>query len=196
MEKTKVTTTGAVLTAIIASLCCIGPIAVATIGVGSIAAFSVFWEYRPYFIGLTAVLLGFAFYLTYRKREVACEDGTCKTESASRWSKMTVWFVALLAALAVAFPYITVTHAQEDDPSAISAASVVLKIDGMDCKGCAAGLEATLAHTKGIHKAKVLFDEGKGVVKYDPEVIQPEQIVELVDETGFTATLVNQTESL
>lgn len=192
MEKAKLTMTGAVFTAVIASLCCIGPIAIATIGVGSIAAFSVIWEYRPYLIGFTVVLLGLAFYLTYRKREVVCEDGSCKVESAGKWKKLSVWFATLVAALAIAFPYISVPQTQTDSQSPIAAAALVLKIDGMDCRGCAAGLEATIAHTNGVHKAKVLFDEGKGVVQYDPSTIQPEQIVALVNETGFTATLTHK----
>lgn len=60
-------------------------------------------------ISLTVVLLGFAFYLTYRKREVACEDGSCRIESPGRWSKFTVWLAALLAGIAIAFPYFNLT---------------------------------------------------------------------------------------
>jgi mercuric ion transport protein len=196
MEKEKLTTTGAVAAAIIASLCCIGPIAVAMIGVGSVAAFSVFWEFRLYLIGLTLILLGLAFYFTYRKREVVCEDGTCKFESAGKWSKGAVWTATLLAALAIAFPYFGSTDTaaaqsmlSRQSTKSPNAAIAILNIEGMDCKGCAKGLEATLARLDGVKKAVVEYDQGRAVIEYDSTKIKSNQLIASVDETGFTATL-------
>ncbi len=105
MNKTSVSSIGGVLTAVLASLCCIGPVILGLIGLGTIGAFSVFESYRLYFIGFTIAILGLAFYLTYRKREVKCEDGTCKLESAGKWNKMMVWLATALSALAILFPY-------------------------------------------------------------------------------------------
>ncbi|MGH7457368.1 MAG: mercuric transporter MerT family protein, partial [bacterium] len=105
MQKTALSTIGSVVTAIVASLCCIGPAVLAIVGAGSFGAFAAFEKYRPYFIGVTAVLLGAAFYLTYRKREVLCEDGTCKIQGAGKWNKIGVWSATIIAALAIAYPY-------------------------------------------------------------------------------------------
>ena len=105
MKKTTVTSVGGVIASILASLCCIGPVVLALVGIGSIAAFSTFELYRPYLVGLTTVLIGIAFFFTYRKREVKCEDGTCKVESTGIWSKVGVWGATLIAAGAIAFPY-------------------------------------------------------------------------------------------
>lgn len=197
MEKEKLTTTGAVLTAIIASLCCIGPIAVAMIGVGGVAAFSMFWDYRPYLIGLTVGLLGLAFYFTYRKREVVCEDGTCKFESASKWSKSAVWLATLLALLAIVFPYFGSTESAvaqsmlSQEPNRKPASAVaILNIEGMDCRGCAAGLEATLGRLSGVHKAAVEFEKGRAVVEYDSTKITTGRLIRSVEETGFQSTVV------
>lgn len=196
MEKEKLTTTGAVVTAIIASLCCIGPIAVAMIGVGSIAAFSIFWDYRPYLIGLTVVLLGLAFYFTYRKREVVCENGTCKFESASKWSKSAVWLATMLAVLAIVFPYVGSTEAAvaqsmlAQQPNRTPTSTVaILNIEGMDCIGCAKGLEATLARLDGVKKAVVEYEESRAVVEYDSTRINTKKMIVSVDETGFKAAL-------
>lgn len=199
MEKEKLTTTGAVVTAIVASLCCIGPIAVAVIGIGSVAAFSVFWEYREYLIGLTVILVGLAFYFTYRKREIVCEDGTCKFESGGKWSKGAVWTATLLAVLAIAYPYFGVTDSvaaqqilsQPQDPSSTSAV-LVLNIEGMDCRGCAKGLEATLGQLEGVKKAAVEFEESRAVIEYDVTRIDSDKLIASVDETGFTATLEDE----
>lgn len=68
---------GSLASAILASLCCLGPVVLAILGAGSAGFFSIFEGARPYLIGVTAVFLGLAFFLTYRKRKVKCEDGTC-----------------------------------------------------------------------------------------------------------------------
>src|SRR5258707_9365525 len=105
MGKTELTSAGGIIVAISASLCCIGPIVLALAGVGGVAAFSVFEAYRPYLVGLTIVLIGIAFFFTYRKREMQCEDGTCKIQSAGRWNKIGVWCATFIAVSALAFPY-------------------------------------------------------------------------------------------
>ena len=60
--------TGAVLTAVAASACCVGPLILVALGVGVAWAsrLSAFEPYRPLFIALTVGLLGFGFYRAYR----------------------------------------------------------------------------------------------------------------------------------
>lgn len=106
MQKTIVSSVGSIAAAIFASLCCIGPAVLAILGVGGLGAFAAFETYRPFFIGLTAVLLGLAFYLTYLKPEVRCEDGSCKIESAGKWNKIFLWLAALVALIFLFFPQI------------------------------------------------------------------------------------------
>jgi len=103
--KNTLTSVGGVIAAVLASLCCIAPVVLALMGVGGIAAFSAFEEYRPHFIGLTVVLIGVAFFFAYRKREVKCDDGTCTVERAGIWNRVGVWSATLIAASAIAFPY-------------------------------------------------------------------------------------------
>ncbi|HXG38100.1 MAG TPA: mercuric transporter MerT family protein [Bacteroidota bacterium] len=202
MEKAKLTTVSSVVAAIIASLCCIGPVVVALIGVGSIGAFAVFEAYRPYFFALTVLLLALAFYLTYRKREVICADGSCKIESAGRWSKITVWLAAGIAVVAVAFPLFDftnataaqamLTQARQQNPAL---AVAVLDIEGMDCKGCAKGLEATLDRADGVRKAAVEFEKTRAVVEFDSTKISLQRLIAVVDETGFKAKPANSNTS-
>ena len=60
-----------ILAALGASLCCILPVAVAILGVGSAALGAALEPWRPWFIVLTVGLFGFAFYEAYRPREFA-----------------------------------------------------------------------------------------------------------------------------
>lgn len=97
MNKAALTTSGSVLSAFLASQCCIGPVVFSLIGVGSLGFAAVFEPYRPYLMGMTVLFLGAGFYFTYRKREVKCEDGTCKVESASTLNKIILWVAAIIA---------------------------------------------------------------------------------------------------
>ena len=82
---TTVTTSGGLLAAFLASLCCLGPLVLAALGVGvgatgvlasTAGTLKALLPYRPYFIGLTAVLFGVAFYFSYRRPTA---DGRVRT---------------------------------------------------------------------------------------------------------------------
>ncbi|MBI3585523.1 MAG: cation transporter [Ignavibacteriales bacterium] len=189
MEKTTLTSVGGVIAAVIASLCCIGPVIVVFLGVGSVAAFSVFEAYRPYLIGLTVALIGLAFYFTYRKQEIKCEDGTCKVEGAGKLAKTGVWSATILTILAIGFPSLGFAPQSAVNKTVDSTAIVTLNISGMDCKACAAGMEGSLAGMKGVRKAKVDFENGKATLEYDAKIVKPTAFVDRVNENGFTATI-------
>jgi len=95
---------GAVLAAFAASLCCILPVAVAVLGVGSAALGAKLEPLRPWFAGLTVLLLGFAFYQAYRP--VECAPGeVCAVPASRRQYRIALWVVAVLALALMAFPY-------------------------------------------------------------------------------------------
>lgn len=106
MKRSGFSAASSVLAAIAASACCIGPALLAVVGAGTIGIFGTLESYRPYFIGITVLLVGLAFYLTYRRREVKCEDGSCKTVTAGKWDKASVWFAAIVSAVIIVVPYV------------------------------------------------------------------------------------------
>lgn len=65
-------TIAALGSALLASLCCIGPIVVGALGIGALGAASALESLRPYLLGLTGILIGAGFYWIYRKRTVVC----------------------------------------------------------------------------------------------------------------------------
>src|SRR5215471_5062788 len=85
----------AVGSAIVASICCFGPLALALLGLGGGAILLKFEPYRPYFLGATALFLGAAFYLTYRRpRPQECEPGSvCARPSSLKRQKVILWIV-------------------------------------------------------------------------------------------------------
>lgn len=92
----------AVLAGAAASACCIGPVAFVVLGVGAFgASLSALEPYRPVLLGLTAVLLGGAFYVAYRP---ASDCDACSPSSRRR-TRIAVWIAAALTAALVTFPY-------------------------------------------------------------------------------------------
>jgi copper chaperone CopZ len=180
---------GSIGTAIIASLCCIGPAALGITGASGIGLFSAFVEYRSYFIGFTVILLGLAFYFAYRIREVKCEDGTCKIQSAGKWNKLTVWLATLIAVGALAFPYFYAQRSTAAHPEVPSGSVAVLTINGMDCKACASDVEGMLANIKGVRRATVDFDKERAVVEYNPGTVSAQTFVDRINETSYEASI-------
>ena len=97
-----------IATAFGASICCIGPIAAVTFGMTSLAALAKYESLRPVFGGVTALLLGFAFYATYRRPPAACEPGSvCATRGVDRTQKINrfvLWLATAVAVIVFTFP--------------------------------------------------------------------------------------------
>ncbi len=48
----------------------------------------------------------------------------------------------------------------------------------------------------GVVDADVSYDDQRAAVRYDPEQVTPQELIDAVNETGFKATLPDDTESL
>jgi mercuric ion transport protein len=103
---TRLLETGAIGSAVAASICCIGPLALALLGVGGGALLLKVAPFRPYFLGATALLLGSAFYLTYRRppAEECAPGAPCALPSSRRRQKIVLWVVTGVVILASTFP--------------------------------------------------------------------------------------------
>ncbi|MCJ8735675.1 hypothetical protein PDJAM_G00250050 [Pangasius djambal] len=67
-----------------------------------------------------------------------------------------------------------------------------LVVRGMTCASCVHKIESSLMKQKGIVYASVALATNKAHVKYDPEVTGPRDIMRLIDNLGFEASLVKK----
>uniref|UniRef100_A0A8B9LS10 Copper-transporting ATPase 2 n=1 Tax=Astyanax mexicanus TaxID=7994 RepID=A0A8B9LS10_ASTMX len=65
-------------------------------------------------------------------------------------------------------------------------------VTGMTCASCVSNIERTLLKHKGIKSVLVALMAGKAEIKYDPEDLDPAQIVKLISGLGFGASLVEE----
>ncbi len=97
---------GTLLAAVGASLCCIVPIAVVLLGVGSAALGMQLMPIRPYLLGLTGVFLGTAFFQVYKPNRQECApDESCRVPAGQRRQRTMVWVFAIVAVAVAALPY-------------------------------------------------------------------------------------------
>ncbi|NXH90456.1 ATP7B ATPase, partial [Edolisoma coerulescens] len=66
----------------------------------------------------------------------------------------------------------------------------VLQITGMTCASCVSTIERNLQKEDGIISVLVALMAGKAEIKYKPELIQPLEIAQLIQNLGFEATIM------
>lgn len=197
---------GAVIAAIAASLCCVGPVLFAAFGLGAFGAASVFEGARPYLLSGAVLLLAIGFYWTYFRRSAACAPGeACATKPVSRIGRAGLW-IASIAVLAFGLapyyighlasvlsrrqPLATAASALPSDQNASSQASletVVVTVDGMSCSACEIPIKDALARTPGVRTADVSYKRGDARIEFDPKGTNIDQIRRAIDSTGYKA---------
>ncbi|XP_007193764.2 copper-transporting ATPase 2 [Balaenoptera acutorostrata] len=65
-----------------------------------------------------------------------------------------------------------------------------LQVRGMTCASCVSNIERNLQKEAGILSVLVALMAGKAEVKYNPEVIQPLEITQLIQDLGFEAEVM------
>lgn len=105
---TKAGLAASIAAAVAASICCIGPIAAAFLGLTSMGALVRYEPYRPLLTVVTIAILSGAFYLAYRKRPEVCEPGSlCATKGITRVQRMNrivLWVVTAVVLFILTFP--------------------------------------------------------------------------------------------
>lgn len=100
---------GGVIAALVASLCCLGPLVLVTLGVSGawIANLGVLDPYRPYALAAALVCVGFAYRSIYRAPPPeACEPGIlCAVPQPRRLYKVLFWVTCAMVLVALGYPY-------------------------------------------------------------------------------------------
>ena len=100
---------GAVVSAFLASACCLGPLLFAVLGIGGAGLLVKIEPYRPCFAGLTLGLLGLGFFFTYRAPRTSADDGAecaCEHPRSNRTGRILLWLTTVLVIVFVSFPYV------------------------------------------------------------------------------------------
>ncbi len=88
---------------------------------------------------------------------------------------------------------------KETKEMAVNLKKVSLDIEGMTCQiGCAKTIQSKLAKTEGVNYVLVNFEEKKGIVEYDTNLLSEKDIVKTVEKIAggdlYKVTEVAETE--
>jgi mercuric ion transport protein len=100
---------GGTLAAIGASLCCLGPLVLVSVGLGGawVSNLTALAPYRWVFVLAALGFMGYAWYRIYRPQPAAaCEPGTlCAAPQTNRVYRVMFWVVSALVLAAIVSPY-------------------------------------------------------------------------------------------
>jgi len=157
MREERLAIGGAIITAFVASLCCIGPLLFVVLGLGAFGAAGAFEMARPYLLGLAVLILAFGFYRVYFRRAEACAPGdACATKPVNRASRVGLWIASIAVPAFALSPYYlgyisaavirrqppvvatpSVAPAADNSVSQSNLQTVTVQVEGMDCVSCA-----------------------------------------------------------
>lgn len=205
--------------AILASLCCIGPLVIVIFGLGSVSFALSLSQYRPYFLGLGFLFMIGTIVLHLRKKNKTCHLNCFSVKGLKKEGKFIlsvtlsmgiIYVLALYVLVPAISPAIygsTTSKINLDPPPSLpkyvenkrgptnkdlalaNYRQLDLKISGLSCAGCAYGAEYIFKQLNGVLEAKVYYPVGTTLVIYDPMKITKEEIVEASDV--FPATIVD-----
>ncbi len=181
------TTWGAFLVAVGASACCWLPLLLVGLGAGATGAGALFESLRPYLMVATVLLLGTAFYFTYRPKTVCADDGTCAATGPTRKAKAMLWGITAVAVVSFAFPYWSAARLNEANAEAEAASgppAFVIPVDGMTCAACAVSVHKATTSVPGVVAAKVEEAAGRVRVWVEGDV-DAEDVVEAIRKAGY-----------
>lgn len=96
--------TGGVIGAILASTCCIAPLALLMLGISGawIGTLTALEPYKPYFAAGALVFIGLGFRQVYFKAKPACVEGSyCAKPQSALITKTALWLATVLVLLAL-----------------------------------------------------------------------------------------------
>ena len=182
---------GSWLMALLASSCCILPIAAAFLGVTGVGVASFIEPYRPYLLIASIVLLGIAWWSLWKKIQKAQQ---CQCKPAS-YQKQIAWltFATIFVLATATFPEMFAKlYAAYNTPVTMEVEMPVYQcnIKGMTCTGCEVNIKKALEDLPGVHVKKVSYKEGKAIVQIDLQKTSIEKVMRAIDNLGYkTPTL-------
>ncbi|KMQ72255.1 MULTISPECIES: mercuric transport protein MerTP [Chryseobacterium group] len=182
------------LTAIAASLCCITPVLALIAGTSGLASsFSWLEPFRPYFISLTILVLGFAWYQKLKpKKQIDCN---CDIEEKPQFiqSKKFLGIITAFAIVMLAVPYYSSIFYPKTEKQIIvfdksNIQKVEFSIRGMTCTSCGEHVNHEVNKLKGIINSNASYENGNAIVEFDNSKINITEIEKAINSTGYSVT--------
>ena len=155
--KEKLAAVGSLIASALLSFCCPLPLALASLGLGSLGLSSFIWPIRPYLITLSAVLLGLGFWRVYRR-------------PSAKANRVLLWVSVGAFVVGVITPYL-VTAIGPGHDEALPAVDepgtrrIVVHVDNIAWAPCCAGpAKEALGALPGVKAVYVSYSKKQAVM--------------------------------
>ena len=198
MRKKKTIIGAGVLTAIASSLCCITPVLALISGTSGVAStFSWLEPFRPYLIGFTILVLGFAWNQKLKqKKDMDC---ACETDQKPTFFQ-SILFLGMVTIFAVAitlFPYYSTIFYPKNEREIIVVDKIAiqtldLEIKGMTCASCEEHINHAANQLHGVLNIKSSYQNGNAKIKFDSAKTTLKEIEKAVNSTGYLVRITKK----
>ena len=179
-----------ITSAILASLCCLGPLLLVLLGLGTLGLVAFFGRYHWWFI-LGAIGLLSVAWRSYVKEKRRCAMAQCEMASG----KTTKWTLTLASAVVVAFvglnlyTYVSQSHrvAMTSPGPSSHLSTVKIPVEGMTCFTCELTVESSLKRLPGVQRVDAKVTEQAAYVQYDPAHVDVDALITAINKTGYHA---------
>jgi copper chaperone CopZ len=188
------------LTAITASLCCLTPVLALVAGAsGIVSSFSWVGPFRPYLIGLTILVIGFAWYQKLKpQKAIDCE---CETDEKPKFlhSKSFLAIVTAFVIIMLAFPYYSRIFYTKNSTQIIvldksDSKTIEFEISGMTCASCEEHINHEVNKLNGIVNSNTSYENGSAIIEFDGTKTNKTQIEKAINSAGYKAISKNDKE--
>lgn len=179
-----------ILSVLMASVCCITPLILVLLGLGSVGIGAILGRFHWWFLGAALILLTMAW------RRYVQERRRCATERCEMASRTPTRWTLLVASLVVAtFAGLNlVTFASQRQQTApasggpsANTTEVVIPVEGMTCLTCELTVESSLKRRRGVASADANVAQQNVTVHYDPAQVTVEKLIAAINQTGYKA---------
>lgn len=175
-----------IVAAIASSLCCIIPL-LALVAGGAGAATNLSWmePFRPYLIGFTILVLGYAWYQKLKPQKDCCSSQKLNfMETKSFLTIVTIFAIGMLSFPSFLGNFYGNTPLEQG--AVADSTTVVLNIEGMTCGACENTLNHALNNTKGVIRCSSSSAERITTIVYDEEQLTLKKIKKVISKkTSF-----------
>src|SRR5213080_1294760 len=183
-----------ILSALLATTCCVAPLLLVAIGLGSGAGFVGRYHWLFLIAGIAVLTWAWAKYLR--------EKTMCECAHKTMQGRRSGMFTLLIATVIVlGFGSLNISRymfasglpsAQAKAQGTNSLSRVVIPVQGMSCATCEIPVRHALRRVDGVRSAHVSAATKTATVYYEAAKTNPEQLIAAINSTGYRASLPNK----
>lgn len=180
-----------VASTLLASLCCVGPLLLAVLGLGSLGLGAFLGRYHWVFLSVAALLLLYAWRLHVREVRTCARECRPVEAKGRNLGLLAAGAFVLLTFLGLNVSLYVGGRAEESPaaPRPPETATATVPVSGMVCYTCGFTIERSLMGRSGLKHASADVRRGTVTVEYDPKQVTLEEIISAINRTGYRARM-------